>query len=75
MPEKLVAVFTPNLQNLLGLDETLRRVTQYRRQSPNLRPLMIFPLPSRIEPARPTLQELWRHGNLKKGIVGYQPLF
>jgi len=75
MPEKLVVVFTPNRQSLTGLLDLIRQATDYRRQSDDLRPLVVFPLPSRIEPAEPTLREDWRYGNSEKKIVGYQSLF
>ena len=71
MPEKLVTVFTPNRQNLSGIVELIRRATEYRKQSDDLRPLMIFPLPSRIEDAEKKLREEWRSGN-SKGVDGYQ---
>lgn len=75
MPEKLVVVFTPNRQSLSGVQDLIRRATNYRRQSDDLRPLVVFPLPSRIETGEPTLRDYWRFGNPKQGIKGYQPLF
>jgi len=75
MPDKLVVVFTPNRQSLTGLIDLIRKATKYRTQSDDLRPLSVFPLPSRIETAEPTLREDWRHGNPDKKIVGYQSLF
>ncbi len=75
LPEKLVVVFTPNRQSLTGLLDLVRRATDYRRQAEDLRPLLAFPLPSRIEAAEPQLREDWRLGNAERGIVGYQPQF
>ncbi len=72
MPEKLVTVFTPNRQSVSGVVELIRRATDYRKQSDDLRSLMIFPLPSRIENAESKLQKEWRFGNLESGIQGYQ---
>ncbi|MCL4273067.1 MAG: AAA family ATPase [Anaerolineales bacterium] len=72
MPEKLVTVFTPNRQSLSGIVELIRRATDYRKQSDDLRPLMIFPLPSRIENAESKLQNEWRFGNPNHGFEGYQ---
>ncbi len=60
IPEKLVGVFTPNNQSLLGLTEVLRKVVEYRRASEDYRPLSIFPLPSRIENAEEALKNEWR---------------
>ncbi len=75
MPDKLVAVFTPNRQSLTGVLDVIRQATNYRRQSDDLRPLAVFPLPSRIEVTEPTLRDDWRYGNPKKEIIGYQPQF
>ena len=49
MPEKLVLVFTPNRQSYEGIAHLARKATNYRRRSDDMRPLMIYPLPSRIE--------------------------
>lgn len=75
IPERLVVVFTPNYQSLSGVLNQVRRATDYRRQSDDLRPLVVFPLPSRIEAAEPQLREDWRLGNSEKGLNGYQPQF
>jgi cellulose biosynthesis protein BcsQ len=75
LPEKLVLVFTPNRQSLTGVVELISNCTKYRRASDDLRPLVIFPLPSRIEASEPTLKDNWRLGNEKEHIEGYEPLF
>jgi cellulose biosynthesis protein BcsQ len=75
MPEKLVVVFTPNHQNLSGVLGLVNKATSYRRKSDDLRPLVVFPLPSRIENAERELQNDWRFGNKHKKIDGYQPQF
>lgn len=49
MPEKLVLVFTPNRQSYDGIANLARKAARYRRRSDDMRPLMIYPLPSRIE--------------------------
>jgi MinD-like ATPase involved in chromosome partitioning or flagellar assembly len=72
MPEKLVTVFTPNRQSLLGVTALIRQATDYRKQSDDLRPLMVFPLPSKIENAESELQKEWRFGNSISNIEGYQ---
>jgi cellulose biosynthesis protein BcsQ len=72
MPEKLVVVFTPNRQSLTGVVALVQRATRFRRESDDLRPLLVFPLPSRIEQARPTLRDGWRFG--EKGSDGQQRL-
>jgi cellulose biosynthesis protein BcsQ len=71
MPEKLVAVFTPNKQSLDGLRRVIQKATAYRRQSDDIRPLVVFPLPSRVDITEPALHAAWRYSQLQ----GYQPLF
>jgi eukaryotic-like serine/threonine-protein kinase len=75
MPELLVVVFTPNLQSLTGLVQLVQDAADYRRRSDDLRPLVVFPLPSRIEPTRPKLLERWRLGSADDGLEGYQRQF
>ncbi|HVI70342.1 MAG TPA: ATP-binding protein, partial [Pyrinomonadaceae bacterium] len=60
LPEKLVTVFTPNNQSLSGVIDLARVAVDYRRGSDDLRPLAIFPLPSRIDLAEKELREKWR---------------
>ncbi|MGH9874427.1 MAG: KGGVGR-motif variant AAA ATPase [Pyrinomonadaceae bacterium] len=73
LPEKLVVVFTPNLQSLKGGLDLIRRATDYRKESADLRPLVVFPLVSRVEMSEPELRHDWRFGN--KETNGYQPEF
>jgi eukaryotic-like serine/threonine-protein kinase len=80
LPDKLVVVFTPNLQSLTGIDSLVRKAAEYRRGSDNWRPLSVFPLPSRVEAARPSLLETWRFGGAVEfpeghRLEGYQPQF
>jgi cellulose biosynthesis protein BcsQ len=75
MPEKLVVVFTPNRQSFTGVENLIRKASRYRKRSDDLRPLIVFPLPSRIEAAREDLRQDWRFGAGKDGVTGYQPLF
>lgn len=74
MPQKLVVVFTPNRQNYDGIIELIKKATEYRRQSRDLRPLLVYPLPTRIESSRDDLRAEWRLGG-KKLVKGYQPMF
>ena len=60
LPEKLVAVFTPNRQSLSGVLDLAARAIEYRRTSADLRPMAVFPLPSRIEDAEHELKRRWR---------------
>jgi cellulose biosynthesis protein BcsQ len=75
LPEKLVIVFTPNQQSLNGALEVVRRATEYRRESFDLRPLTVFPLVSRIDVAQPDLRHDWRYGDKQLQIAGYQNEF
>jgi len=75
MPDRLVAVFTPNRQSLTGVINSITEALDYRKQSNDLRPLVVFPLPSRIEASEPDLRRKWRYGNSEKDIIGYQVEF
>lgn len=75
LPEKLVVVFTPNNQSLKGVIDIVRRSTEYRKESGDLRSLVVFPLVSRVESNEPELRNDWRFGSKKQKITGYQPEF
>jgi nucleoside phosphorylase/cellulose biosynthesis protein BcsQ len=75
MPEKLVVVFVPNQQSLMGVANLVRRAVEFRKDSDDLRPLSVFPLASRIEVNEVDLQRQWRDGDPTRGIKGYQLLF
>ena len=59
LPEKLVLVFTPNEQSLNGAAEVGLQAVELRKASPDLRPLPLFPLMSRVENAENELQRHW----------------
>jgi internalin A len=79
LPEKLVVVFTPNQQSLTGVRDLVQRAIRDRltrlRIEEDLRPLVVYPLPSRIDAERDTLRKLWRYGDPARNITGFQPLF
>jgi len=77
LPDKLVPVFTPNIQSLGGIRNVVKKATSYRRQSDDIRPLMVFPLPSRIDVTEPRLLDEWRYSrqDLGNGVNGFQPMF
>jgi MinD-like ATPase involved in chromosome partitioning or flagellar assembly len=75
MPEKLVTVFTPNRQSLDGVLDLASNAAAYRKQSDDLRPLTIFPLPSRVEASETTLRQHWRFGTRQDSFLGYQTAF
>jgi cellulose biosynthesis protein BcsQ len=75
LPDRLLLLFTPNRQQLRGLQAMVARVTSYRRsQDDEARPLLVYPV-ARVDEAAPDLACLWRRGQLGQGIPGYQPLF
>lgn len=76
LPQKLVVVFTPNRQSLEGVQALVTRATAYRRSHEDeQRPLVVYPLPSRIEMGDSTQRAQWRRGDSQHNIVGYQPIF
>jgi tetratricopeptide (TPR) repeat protein/cellulose biosynthesis protein BcsQ len=75
LPDTLVAVFTPNTQSLSGLVAAVRESLDYRLASDDVRPLVVFPLLSRVETARPTLLREWRLGSSDGRRRGFQPEF
>jgi tetratricopeptide (TPR) repeat protein len=75
LPDKLLAFFTPNRQSLLGVLDVARCAADYRKNSGGSRPLAIFPVPSKIEPAEPALRHDWRFGGGSGELEGYQARF
>lgn len=76
LPRKLVVVFTPNRQSLEGVQALVARATAYRRSHEDeQRPLLVYPLPSRIEMGDSAQRAQWRRGDTQQGIAGYQPIF
>ena len=75
MPDKLVVVFTPNRQSLVGITDLTRRAVAWRGRYGEARPLLVYPLPSRIDSERESLRQQWREGNPAQNIEGYQPMF
>ena len=75
MPDKLVVVFTPNKQSIVGVIDITKMAVDYRKESDDLRQLLVFPLVSRVEPSEPQLRQDWRFGNKSKAIIGYQKQF
>lgn len=76
LPRKLVVVFTPNRQSLEGVEALVARATAYRSSNEDeQRPLVVYPLPSRIEMGDSTQRAQWRRGAPEHHISGYQPIF
>jgi hypothetical protein len=77
MPEKLVLVFAPNRQNIEGIVNVSIQSGNFRKESPDPRPLIIFPLASRIDGTNDRLRKIWRQGGVVDNveIPGYQKIF
>jgi cellulose biosynthesis protein BcsQ len=76
LPTKLVLVFTPGRQSLQGLDALVQRATTYRRSHEDeQRPLLVYPLPTRIDAGDAAVRSLWRRGDPARNIPGYQSQF
>jgi cellulose biosynthesis protein BcsQ len=76
LPTRLVLMFTPGRPQLDGLEALVARASAYRSSHEDEhRPLLVYPLPARIETADPVQRMLWRRGDVARGVPGYQPLF
>jgi tetratricopeptide (TPR) repeat protein len=76
LPRKLVLVFTPNRQSLDGVQALIQRATTYRRSHEDeQRPLLVYPLPSRMEMDDSVQRAQWRRGDPAQQIAGYQSGF
>ncbi len=73
MPEKLVLVFTPNRQSLYGIETVLKDAVAYRRRDQDLRPLVAYPLPARVDVSLDELRTKWRFGDKSQHVEGYEP--
>jgi cellulose biosynthesis protein BcsQ len=61
LPDSLVLAFVPNNQNLSGVIALAKKATNYRKNSGDIRPIRIFPLPSRIEEQEKEKREFWHN--------------
>ncbi len=59
LPEVLVTVFTPTNQGL-RVTEVAERAVNYRKSSDDFRPLVIYPLASRIDTSAEALKNKWQ---------------
>jgi MinD-like ATPase involved in chromosome partitioning or flagellar assembly len=75
LPSKLVVVFVPNRQSINGAVEIVQRATNYRKNSADVRPLVAFPLVSRVDNSEYELRQLWRFGDPEQDVPGYQRTF
>jgi hypothetical protein len=75
MPSKLVAVFVTNRQSLTGVVDVITEATTYRKRSADVRPLVVFPLVSRVDNNELELAARWRLADPGQNIPGYQRTF
>jgi len=78
MPEKMVGVFAPNFQNIIGLASVIRQSAEYRRNARDPRTLVVFPLASRIAAGAEKLRKIWWRGGEvgeDQTFEGYQAVF
>ena len=80
LPDVLTVVFTLNRQSLTGIEHLVRTAKNYRDSSSDLRPLRIYPLPSRVDNTSDMNRQIWRFGQPEfhpvfGEVIGYQPLF
>lgn len=75
MPEKLVLVFTPNQQSLEGIMRIAEKAIAYRVHSNDVRPLTIYPLPSRVDERSVKLREEWREKYERKFTESFQEIY
>lgn len=75
LPDKLVVVFTPNHQSVEGAVGRARAAVTYRRNGDDLRPLVVYPVASRVELSEEILRQQWRHGDSARELSGYEPMF
>jgi hypothetical protein len=59
LPDKLVLAFSANQQSLHGAVEIARQAARQKRAFTPERPLLLFPLPGRLENAEKELQRTW----------------
>lgn len=59
MPDKLVLTFTPNNQSLNGVLKLAKKAVKYRHSSFDIRPLKLYPLPSRVDLEEEDLRIKW----------------
>ncbi|MCK6691571.1 MAG: hypothetical protein L6Q97_05655 [Thermoanaerobaculia bacterium] len=75
LPEKLVLVFTPNEQSLSGVVELAAKATDYRLKSDDMRPLVIYPLPSKVDITQEDLLKEWKRRYTKVFEKTFQEVY
>jgi tetratricopeptide (TPR) repeat protein len=73
LPNKLVALFTPNQRSLEGMAGVVMRAIEYRiSHEDEQRPLLVYPVPCSIDSADCERRLQWRRGDPHRGVPGYQ---
>jgi eukaryotic-like serine/threonine-protein kinase len=73
LPDKLVALFTPNQRSLEGMAGVVTRALDYRcSHEDEQRPLLVYPVPYAIDSGDYERRLLWRRGDPARGLPGYQ---
>lgn len=73
LPDKLVALFTPNQRSLDGLAGVVTRAIEYRcTHEDEQRPLLVYPVPCAIDSTDGQRRMQWRRGDPARGVPGYQ---
>ena len=77
MPQKLVAVFVPNEQNIEGTLDIVKAAAEFRSSSRDPRDLVVYPLASRIDATASRLRKIWWEGGPidDRTVIGYEPQF
>jgi tetratricopeptide (TPR) repeat protein len=74
LPDRLVALFTPNGRSLEGLAGVVTRAIDYRCSHEEAqRPLLVYPVPCGVDGVDAERRQLWRRGDPQRGVTGYQP--
>jgi tetratricopeptide (TPR) repeat protein len=73
LPDRLVALFTPNQRSLEGMAGVVTRAIDYRcSHEDEQRPLLVYPVPYAIDSGDGERRLQWRRGDPHKGVAGYQ---
>jgi hypothetical protein len=72
LPDKIVALFSPDARSLDGVHGVVARALEYRcSHEDEQRPLMVYPLPCPVD-ANGESRLRWRFGDSQRAVSGYQ---
>lgn len=75
IPKKLIILLAPSSQSFAGIKYLVNRVIKYRKLSDDTRPLIVYPLPYKIEFLRDDIRRNWRTDVEDEIKLGYQQMF